>query len=369
MFHKNNKINMVFAIVLGMGLIAETLAGPAEFTPLPELKPDQAKALLGKRLFYDKRLSGDDSVACVTCHTPDHGFSHPDALSPAYEGSKHFRNSPSLINTVHKDAWLHDRRVSGNIEEVIRIMISESPLMNMDALLMVERLKQDPKYLQLFTAAGLGEPTEAAVLSAIGEFLKTLTSLNAPIDTGKMSSDAKAGKALFSGKAGCSQCHGGALFTDGKAYNTGVPENHDVFLDPLRHQSLIAYTKIVGLEGVASLKRDPGVHAISQRSDKKDMGKFLTPSLRELKHSAPYMHNGVFATLAEVVAFYNQGGGDDRHKDPRLKPLNLNEDEQKQLVAFLLALSGEPLDGAAYVWTEPFPEDYPAISNWRNQKN
>ena len=99
------------------------------------------------------------------------------------------------------------------------------------------------------------------------------------------------------------------------------------------------------------------------------MGRFLTPTLRELKYTAPYMHNGVFSTLSAVVAFYNSGGGSDPNKDPALKPLGLTTQEQIDLVAFLGALSGDPLTGPAFQWQEEIPDDYEAIDNWRKTKN
>ena len=103
--------------------------------------------------------------------------------------------------------------------------------------------------------------------------------------------------------------------------------------------------------------------------DGTDIGAFLTPGLRELKQTAPYMHNGTFKSLKEVVAFYNKGGGRDPNRDPRIKPLDLSKAEQADLVAFLEALSGQPLTGAEFVWAGEIPDDYPAIENWRKTRN
>jgi cytochrome c peroxidase len=107
----------------------------------------------------------------------------------------------------------------------------------------------------------------------------------------------------------------------------------------------------------------------THKADGSDIGKFMTPTLRELKFTGPYMHNGVFATLSAVVAFYNSGGGSDRNKDPALKPLGLTTQEEIDLVAFLESLSGEPLTGPDHVWQEKFPSEYPVIDDWRNTKN
>ena len=173
-------------------------------------KTDILKAELGKKLFFDKRLSGDAAISCATCHMPEHGFSHPDALSPGYPGNEHFRNSPSLINAAHKKIWMHDGRLGTNLNDVTREMLTETYLMNMDMRIMQERLKQDPEYVRMFKEAGYGEPSNGSVRKAIPEYLKTLTSRGAPFDTGGMSDAAKAGFELFKGKAGCAACHSGA---------------------------------------------------------------------------------------------------------------------------------------------------------------
>jgi len=365
-----NRQRFFLVAVMGLGMtFSHSAISAPDMGPLPKLKINQAKAELGKRLFFDKRLSGDAGISCATCHQPKHGFAHPDALSPGYPGNKHFRNSPTLINAAHKKVWMHDGRLGTSLNDVTRGMLTESYIMNMDMRIMQERLKQDPVYMKMFKDAGYGEPSNGKVRKAIPEFIKTLTSRNAPFDTGKMSAAAKRGMKLFKGKAKCIACHNGPLLSDGQSHNTGVPENLDMFLDPLRHQAFLAYAMFMGLENYMQLKRDPGTHVQSHRADGSDMGKFMTPSLRELKYTAPYMHNGKLKTLQNVVAFYNQGGGKDRNKDRALKPLKLNKKQQGDLVAFLQALSGDPLTSKKYVWKDKYPEEYAAIANWRKVRN
>jgi len=359
---------MIAVSGLGVAFLAST-GFAAEIGPLPQLKTDILKAELGKRLFFDKRLSGDAAISCASCHMPEHGFSHPDALSPGYPGNEHFRNSPGLINTAHKKSWQHDGRLGTNLNDVTREMLTETYLMNMDMRIMQERAKQDPEYVRMFKEAGYGEPSNGGIRNAIPEYLKTLTSRGAPFDTNTMSRAAKRGQKLFTGKGGCVSCHDGANFTDGKPHNTGVPENLDVFLDPMRHQAFLAYSLFMGVENLYNLKRDPGAHVQTHKADGSDMGKFMTPSLRELKFTAPYMHNGMIKTLPEVVKFYNQGGGKDSHKSVLMKPLKLTESEQKDLVEFLEALSGDQLIGKEFVWDQPYPAEYEAIADWRNVRN
>ncbi len=340
-----------------------------EFGPVPAIKFDAKKAELGKRLFFDKRLSGDSAISCASCHDPAKGFADGLALSKAYPGSEGFRNTPTLINTAHRAAWFHDGRLGTNLNDVTRESLTETYLMNMDMRLMQERLKQDPVYVRMFKEAGFGEPSNGGVRNAIPEYLKTLISRNAPFDRDAMSSAARRGLALFTGKAGCASCHSGPRFTDDKPHNIGVPENPDIWDDPLRHVTFVTFAKFMGIENYMNIRRDPGAHVRTHKADKTDVGKFMTPSLRELTHTAPYMHNGTFATLAEVVAFYNAGGGEDRNKDPALKPLGLTNKEQRDLVAFLEALSGDPLTGPEFVWQEPIPANYTAIENWLETRN
>ncbi|WP_335342521.1 cytochrome-c peroxidase [Sedimenticola hydrogenitrophicus] len=358
----------LLAAVMGLGVAVSAQAGEyPDIGPLPALKVDAAKAELGKRLFFDKRLSGDAGIACSTCHAPENGFGSKEALSPGYPGNGNFRNAPSVINTAYKKVWLHDGRIGTDLNDVTREMITEDYIMNMDMRIMQERLKQDPVYVEMFKAAGKNEPSNGGARSMIPEYLKSLTSRNAPFDSGKLSASAKSGMALFKDKAGCIQCHNGPLLSDQKPHNTGVPENLDVFLDPMNHQAFVAFTMFQGIPNYMALKRDPGYLNITL--DPKDMGKFITPSLRELKYTAPYMHNGTLNTLAEVVEFYNQGGGKDRNKSPLLKPLQLSKAEKKDLVAFLEALSGDQLTSDQYVWKGEYPAEYPAIDNWTQVRN
>ncbi len=360
----------VAAPVLGCLLAVSAPAwGGEEFGPVPAIEAKAPMAELGKRLFFDKRLSGDGAIACATCHVPDKGFGDGLALSKAYPGSEGFRNTPTLINSAHKAAWFHDGRIGTNLNDVTRESLTETYIMNMDMRLMQERLKQDPVYVAMFKQAGLGEPSNGGVRNAIPEYLKTLTSRGAPFDEGAMSASARRGFELFKGKAGCASCHSGPRFTDDRAHNLGVPENPDIFSDPRRHVTYVTYAMFMGVENYMNIRRDVGAHLRTHQADGSDIGTFMTPTLRELAYSAPYMHNGVLATLAGVVAFYDAGGGSDANKDPALEPLGLTAPEQSDLVAFLEALSGEPLTGPEFVWQEKIPAGYPAIEDWRNTGN
>ncbi len=346
-----------------------TAKAAEDFGPVKAMKVNAKKAALGKRLFFDPRLSGDAAISCSTCHDPAKGFSDGLALAKAYPGSDGFRNTPTLINAAQKAAWFHDGRLGTNLNDVTRESITETYMMNMDMRLMQERIKQDPIYVEMFKDAGYGEPSNGSVRKAIPEYLKTLTSRGSPFDKGAMSAAAKRGFELFKGKAGCAACHSGPRFTDDMPHNTGVPNNPDIWSDPRRHVTFVTYAMFLGVENYMNVRRDPGAHVRTHKSDGSDVGKFMTPTLRELKFTAPYMHNGMLKTLDEVIDFYDRGGGTDANKDPRIKPLGLSRAERTDLVAFLEALSGDPLTGSDHVWKDKIDVNYKPIADWRKARN
>jgi cytochrome c peroxidase len=360
------------AVSVGVSLAASPAIGP-----LPAKKAPKASLVeMGKRLFFDVRLSGDGAISCATCHDPKQGFTRqvdkegkPIALSDAYPGTKHFRNAPTLINTVYKAdfadvGWSWDGHMGANLNDVIRNEITETMILNLDMRLMHERMKQDPVYVKMCQENFKGECSSGKGRKALVAFLQTLVSKDAPFDKGKLSAQAQRGRKLFEGKAGCVQCHNGPYFSNGKPHNTSVPENMEVFKDPMRH---LTYRAIITNHGVPKAeiwRRDVGYFLVSKNYA--DVGKFVTPTLRELKYTAPYMHNGVFKTLGQVVDFYNQGGGKDDPLVNELKPLGLSDGEKKDVVAFLESLSSaKPVTVKAV----KIPEEYDAIGNWAKAHN
>ncbi len=346
-----------------MGLYAAQAEEYGSITPI-EVKQELAD--LGKRLFYDIRLSGDTGLACASCHQPDKAFTDGQALSDAYADTKHFRNVPTLANVGFKASWFHDGRLGTNLNDVTRESITETYFMNMDMRIMQERLKQDPIYVDLFEKAGKGEVSNGGVRSAIQEFLKSITSSGAPFDSGDLSESATAGFDLFVGKAGCVACHSGNRFSDDKPHNTGVADNPDIWADPDRHVTFVTFGKFQGIENYMNLRKDPGAYIRDHKVE--NIGTFMTPTLRELTYTAPYMHNGIIATLEEVIEFYNAGGGDVANKSSLLKPLDLSDKEKTDLVEFLKSLSGDSFDVPAYNPGD-FDTEYTVIADWLNQKN
>ncbi len=360
-------IRTTTALGAAMGaLLAGSAAMAQDAVPIQPMDVDAARAELGKRMFYDPRLSGDTSLACASCHAPDKAFTDGEALSAAYTGAMHFRNSPTLANVGYRDAWLHDGRLGTNLNDVAREMITETYLMNMDMRIMQERMKQDPKYVEMFAAAGMSEPSNGGARNALMDFMKTIVSRGAPVDTGDLSDAAKRGQEIFEGKGQCASCHSGPRYTDDQPHNTGVAQNPEIFADPERHSAFVTYGKFMGVENYMNLREDLGAYIRTHEDSTKRT--FLTPTLRELTYTAPYMHNGTIATLEEVVDFYDAGGGDDPLKDAALAPLGLSAEEKADLVEYLKAMSGESFDTDAYVWRED-DFGYALIEDWRNVKN
>ena len=323
---------------------AEPGKGP-ELQPLPEVKFNADQAELGRYLFFDVRLSGDAALSCASCHSPTKGWGDGRALSRGYPASEYFRNAPTVVNAVLKKRFMWDGRLDGSDPgTLVRDMITEAPLMNMDSRLMQERLKQVPEYVAMWQKFRKDDINGMRVYGVIAEFLKTLVSKDAPIDrflkgdAAALSAEARQGYALFKGKANCVSCHNGPIASDGQLHRTGVPENPTVTAEPLRHITMLRHYSTSGMPNYMNARTDVGYYAISK--DPKDIGKFATPSLRDLKYTAPYMHNGVFATLDEVINFYDRGGG----QGSELKPLGLSAQEKGALRAFLLdGMSGTPV--------------------------
>ncbi len=338
--------------------------------PLPEKSaPDAGKVAMGKRLFFDARISGDGALACATCHNPEMGYSDGRVLSEAYPGTDYFRNSPSLINARYKEdyadtGWGWEGRLGANLNDVMRDQLTETTIMNMDMRIMHERMKQDPIYVEMCQTNFGGGCSSGKARNALVAYVESLVSQDAPFDTGDMSRAAKKGKKLFEGKAGCIRCHNGGYLSDGKPHNTGIPEDLEIFKDAVKHLTYRSVLHTYGVPHIDAWRRDVGYFMVSR--DYADVGKFVTPTLRELKYTAPYMHNGSLSTLEDVVEYYDSGGGSDDVMPTEIEPLGLSRSEKKSLVAFLEALSSTaPVAPERLV----IPQDYEPIANWLETTN
>jgi cytochrome c peroxidase len=336
----------------GLALAASLVVAtpPADAEPLAPLgapaAPRAEQVALGKLLFFDTRLSGDAAISCATCHDPRRGWGDGRPLSTGYPGSEYFRNTQTILNAARHRRNYWDGRMDGrDLPTLVRDHLTEAHFMQADGRLLIERLRQVPEYEAMFQKAFGGEPSYGRILNALAAFVQTITSRNAPLDrflggeTAALGPAAQAGLKLFQGKAGCLQCHDGALLSDGKFHALGVPEHPAVYREPLRHITFRRFMKTLGAPNYDNLREDVGLSGVTK--DPADRGKFRTPSLREVALTAPYMHNGVLATLQDVIEFYDRGGGPHPNRSPLLKPLGLTASDKQALGEFLRALTGE----------------------------
>lgn len=288
---------------------------PAGLKPLPVVTTNPLSAekiALGKQLYFDPRLSSDNTISCASCHDPKKGWSNSDATAVGVGGQRGGRSAPTVINSAYQQFQFWDGR-AGSLEEQALGPIANPIEMNLPIEEAVKRLAAIEGYAQQFQKV-FGEPVNAENLAkAIAAFERTVLSGNAPYDRFKagqadaLSEQAQAGMKLFFGKANCSGCHVGANFTDNGFHNLGVSINR--------------------------AEPDVGREAISKVAG--DRGSFKTPTLREIAKTAPYMHDGSLATLEDVVGYYSQGATPNAHLDEEIFPLNLSAEQKAALVAFL----------------------------------
>jgi len=339
-------------------------SGNAPLAPLPDsvpVPPDNkqtdAKIALGKLLFFDPRLGGDASVSCASCHDPSQGWAWAEDLSRGYPGTVHWRNSQSIINSGYYPGSFWANSVP-SLEKQAPSAAKGGVAGNGENDIMESRLALIPEYKKRFKEVfGDETPLIDNAWRAIASFERTLNQTDTPIDKylsgdkSALSEEQVRGKALFEGKAGCIQCHNGALVSNMEFYNIGVPPSKRWEEDGLAQITFRfeLYAKGSNEELYRTAKADPG--AYFRGKNKWDLGKFRTPSLRYTMYTAPYMHNGAFYTLDEVVDFYNAGGFDEegrttgwpKTKSGLIKPLGLSDDEKADLVAFLEAFSGDEI--------------------------
>lgn len=327
----------------------EPLGALGEVFVPPDNPMSAEKVELGKMLFFDSRTSGDASTSCASCHDPRSGWGDANDVSRGYPGALHWRNSQTIINSafLQKLFWAGE---SKSLEKQANSAITGNLAGNGDPIMIEERLTQCPEYVERFRDVfGTPQPLYSDVLKAIAAYERTLIQTDTPFDryvrgdSTAISDKAKRGLVLFQGKARCVQCHNGPLFTDQNYHSVGVPDNEVFEYEPLRQIALRYqhYSRGVSEELYRSARTDLGLYYKTKREA--DKGKFRTPTLRYLLYSTPYTHNGVFFTLEEVIEFYDKGGGDAPNKSDLMKPLELTEAEEEELVEFLLSLSGEEI--------------------------
>lgn len=333
--------------------------------PVPADNPmSAAKVELGRLLFFDPRLSGNGSTSCASCHVAQMGWTHGDPLAPGYPGHRLWRNNPTVLNAAHFRRLMWDGSLD-RLEVQARSAMQAPVEGNGKASVVEMRLRLVPDYVDRFRDVfGTEWPQLEHAWQAIAAFERTVVSdpRRVPFDRFlagddlSLSAPAKRGYALFTGKAGCIACHYGPLASDEDYHALGVPRQSLLDSSPL--VQIAVRWQNAQRDAPRALYRgsEEDLGRYYRTRNPADIGKFRTPSLRELRYTAPYMHNGVFATLQEVVEFFDRGGGDARNKSPLLRPLGLSADEKRDLVAFLESLS---MDQPLVVETPPLPPMLP----------
>jgi cytochrome c peroxidase len=302
----------VFALWLAPHVEArfpEPPLGLDSFMPVPEANPLRPETVaLGRRLFFDRKLSRDRRLSCASCHDPAKALSDGRAVARGIGGAQGARNAPAIINRGYGSTFFWDGRAPTLEQQVIETILN-------------------PKELGLASLAELQSRTgmsAATVASALSSYVRTIRSGGSRFDrymagdAAALSSIEKCGLALFRGKANCVACHVGPNFTDEQFHNTGVAWREGNLAD----------------EGRFAVTRDP-----------RHRGAFKTPTLRDAARTAPYMHDGSFATLEDVIDYYSSGARANPALDPQLRRLDLGTEEKRALVSFLRALSGEIREG------------------------
>lgn len=330
--------------------------------PQPAENPlSRAKVALGRKLFFDRRLSLNDTFSCAMCHVPEQGFTSNElAMAVGLEGRSVRRNSPTIYNTAYLTRLFHDGREESLEQQVWGPLLARNEMANPSVGAVISKIRRIPEYKGLFEQAFEGRGVGMETLGmALASYQRTLVSGNSPFDRwyyGKeeqaIPESGKRGFALFTGKAGCVSCHTVgekyALFTDNQMHNTGMGYRESMGIKPPKQRVLLApgvYVdvdrEIVDAVGLPP-PSDVGLYEITQNPH--DRWKYRTPSLRNIALTSPYMHNGSISSLRDVIEFYNQGGVKNELLDPRIRPLGLSDGEMDDLVVFLQSLTGDNVD-------------------------
>ncbi|MSR14979.1 MAG: photosynthetic protein synthase I [Gammaproteobacteria bacterium] len=334
--------------------------GLPPFSALNGPVPLPSHAALGRRLFFDRRLSHNDTIACASCHLPDQGFTNQELKTPiGIEGRSVKRNAPSLFNVGYQHRLFHDARESRLEQQVWGPLLAMNEMGNPAVGFVLDKVTgladYAAEFARVFPDQGITMETLGAALAA---YQRTLVSGNSVFDrwyfggdTAALAPSAQRGFELFRGKARCVACHTidktFALLTDRELHNTGLGFERSMRKKPAS-DVIVGPGLVMNLKAEASAGlneppvNDLGRYEVTQEPS--DRWKFRTPSLRNVAHTAPYMHDGSLATLADVVRFYNQGGIANEGLDPKIAPLYLTNLEIGELVAFLNALTGDNLE-------------------------
>lgn len=330
--------------------------------PVPANNPVTAEKIkLGRRLFFDRRLSHNNTISCAMCHVPEQGFTSNElATAVGIEGRSVRRNAPTIYNVAYLERLFHDGRETTLEQQVWGPLLAHNEMGNPSVGRVVAQISMLPEYRDMFVQAFAGRQISMETIGmALASYERALVSANSAFDRwyyghekGALAEQQQAGFSVFTGKAGCSACHRvneqHALFTDNLLHNTGIGYQRSMATPPGEKRLLIAPGEQIIIKGGAvaesaeSTAGDLGQYEITENPA--DRWKYRTPTLRNITLTAPYMHDGSISTLREVIRFYNTGGIENELRDPLVRPLGLSEQEENQLLAFLSALTGDNVD-------------------------
>ena len=321
----------------------------------PHNPPTAAKVELGRKLFFDRRLSFNGTMSCAMCHVPEQGFTSNELRTPVgNEGASVRRNAPGLLNVAYYPRLFHDGRDGALETQAWGPLLAPDEMANPSIGHVLDRLRDLPDYAGLFEAAFAGRGASAdTVGAALASYQRTLVSGDSRFDRYRyggardaLGAEETVGHAIFTGKGRCTGCHligeRDALFSDFRYHNTGIGwlrsrqrAGVEVELAPGVHASMsAAVVRSIG----AAPRSDLGRFEITL--DPRDRWAYKTPMLRDVATTAPYMHDGSLPTLEAVVEYYDRGGPGAPGQSPLIAPLHLGVAEKAALVAFLKALSG-----------------------------
>jgi cytochrome c peroxidase len=356
---------MAFGVVVPWGVRATVAAEAIEIAvpegvlppEIPENNPlTDAKIALGRKLYFDARISTDGTVACATCHDPRHGFAdgRGDKTSKGVGGQLGTRNSPTVLNAAFLSDQFWDGRADTLEKQATQPIINPIEHGFKDDAAVTAKLRELKEYEPLFEAAfGSKEIDVERFGQAVASFERTIVSLDAPIDRfisgdkKAISESAQRGWALYNGKARCNTCHGhvGAfpLFTDEDYHNLGVGTEKIDFEDVARKgASAVTSGKDIDTLVLTNVQASElGRFVITK--EPKHIGAFKTPQLRNVALTAPYMHDGSEPTLEKVMDLYNRGGNTNPYLDGGMRPLNLTPQELADVVELMKTFTSTDL--------------------------
>lgn len=325
--------------------------------PIPADNPITAeKVQLGRKLFFDRRLSANNTVSCAMCHIPEQGFAQNELRLPVgVEGRSVRRNAPSIFNVAYVERLFHDGRETSLENQVWSPLLARNEMANVSIGVVIERIRALDDYAERFIRAFERGPDIQTVGMAIASYERVLVTGDSPFDrwyfggdNDAMSAAARRGFDIFRGKGRCVACHtvakDFALFSDGDFHNTGLGYHATMHSDDSGFDVTLAPGNVEHVESDLAqttgmqIFRDLGRYEVTGNPD--DRWRYRTPTLRNVALSAPYMHDGSLPTLRDVVLFYDRGGVPNETLDPLIVPLGLSDSEVDDLLAFLESLTG-----------------------------